>query len=137
MVMRQAQGEAWKATHWSGSVPVRVTGVRHSPVVTGQVHSDKAVLKPCWEFSPQVTALISGVHGQDRHSHDSAQGLGLSLSGPWVWMEASNEVIKVYLCTQGPDSIVCFSGVIFHRCRNDCREWFYTKGLAPVFQGWS
>lgn len=79
-MVRLAQGEARKATRWSGSVPVRVTGVRHSPVITGQVYSDKAVLRPCWEFRPQVTAPISGVHGQDRHSHDSAEGLGLSLS---------------------------------------------------------
>lgn len=35
-VMRQVQGKAQKATCWSGSGPVRLTRVRHSPLITGQ-----------------------------------------------------------------------------------------------------
>jgi len=37
MVMRQVQGEARKATHQSGSGPARLTRVRPSPMITGQL----------------------------------------------------------------------------------------------------
>lgn len=41
-VMMQVQGQARKLIGMSGSGPVTVIGVRHSPVITGQFHSDEA-----------------------------------------------------------------------------------------------
>lgn len=41
-VIRQVQGQARKLIGMSGSGPVIVTRVRHSPVITGQFHNDEA-----------------------------------------------------------------------------------------------
>lgn len=137
VMMRQVQGKAQKANHRSGSGPARLTRVRHSPMITGQFWGQA-------RYSVHRSQSRS-VESMARHRHDcdSAEGLGLSLNrvahGQRVWMEAPSEAIKVYSCTRGPHNILCFSGVIFHTCKNYCREQFSTRGLysADRREGWS
>lgn len=64
VVMRQIQGQARKLNGMSGSGPVMVTRVRHSPVITGQFHCDEIESRSSSEVGPQVWIQISGVHGQ-------------------------------------------------------------------------
>ena len=54
-------------SNWDIDLQIRVRSndgeqVRHNPVMTEQVHSDKTSLRPGWEVSQWVR--ISRVHGQ-------------------------------------------------------------------------
>ena len=52
--IRQVQGKAGKSIHESGTASclVRITRVRHSPVIAGQVHTDKTGLRTSQEMGP-------------------------------------------------------------------------------------
>ena len=63
-VMRQVRGQARKSIHRSGLGPVAVAGARHSLVVTGTVHGDKAGPGSSQKISPWVMVQINGALGQ-------------------------------------------------------------------------
>lgn len=64
VVMRQVQPQAKKWIHRSGSGLVRLIMVRHSPVITSQIHSDELGLRSSWEISGSRST-----RSPDRHRH--------------------------------------------------------------------